>query len=274
MLKLSVSLLGTYAEVGHEEHCPDINGPGCLSQPVAPQWHALRLFFGELRLGASYGITSWLSTDVMWSLRLVHVQFQLEDLERRPIEQPYGEELHHRTETLVGLSIGLAARLLLTSLNVAGNVIALQTGLGFAIAVDPTQGSHGAIVSTFLVTMGILMLFITGGHAILFDGIFRSYDIFVPGSPPPVSGFLELVVRFVSSSFLLGIELSAPFLVISLVFYAGLGVVAKMMPQFQVFFISMPLSIMGGFGLLMLLIGLMMQVFLDRFVDSFAGLVR
>ena len=122
--------------------------------------------------------------------------------------------------------------------------------------------------------MGILMLFITGGHAILFDGIFRSYDIFVPGSPPPVSGFLELVVRFVSSSFLLGIELSAPFLVISLVFYAGLGVVAKMMPQFQVFFISMPLSIMGGFGLLMLLIGLMMQVFLDRFVDSFAGLVR
>jgi flagellar biosynthetic protein FliR len=178
------------------------------------------------------------------------------------------------TETLVGLSIGLAARLLLTSLNVAGNVIALQTGLGFAIAVDPTQGSHGAIVSTFLVTMGILMLFITGGHAILFDGIFRSYDIFVPGSPPPVSGFLELVVRFVSSSFLLGIELSAPFLVISLVFYAGLGVVAKMMPQFQVFFISMPLSIMGGFGLLMLLIGLMMQVFLDRFVDSFSGLVR
>jgi flagellar biosynthetic protein FliR len=175
------------------------------------------------------------------------------------------------TETLVGLSIGLAARLLLTSLNVAGNVIALQTGLGFAIAVDPT---HGAIVSTFLVTMGILMLFITGGHAILFDGIFRSYDIFVPGSPPPVSGFLELVVRFVSSSFLLGIELSAPFLVISLVFYAGLGVVAKMMPQFQVFFISMPLSIMGGFGLLMLLIGLMMQVFLDRFVDSFSGLVR
>ena len=64
----------------------------------------VRLFFGELRLGASYGITSWLSTDVMWSLRLVHVQFQLEDLERRPIEQPYGEEIHHRTETLVGLS--------------------------------------------------------------------------------------------------------------------------------------------------------------------------
>ncbi|MBL9011743.1 MAG: flagellar type III secretion system protein FliR [Alphaproteobacteria bacterium] len=178
------------------------------------------------------------------------------------------------TESLVGLAVGLSARLLLTSLNVAGNVIALQTGLGFAVAVDPTQGAQGAILSTFLVTMGILMIFITGTHAILFDGIFRSYDLFPPGDLPPVAGFLELVVRFVSASFLLGIEMSAPFLVLSLVFYAGLGVVSKMMPQFQVFFISMPLSIMGGFGLLMLLIGLMMQIFLDRFADSFSGLVR
>ena len=136
------------------------------------------------------------------------------------------------------------------------------------------QGAQGAILSTFLVTMGILMIFITGTHAILFDGIFRSYDLFPPGDLPPVAGFLELVVRFVSASFLLGIEMSAPFLVLSLVFYAGLGVVSKMMPQFQVFFISMPLSIMGGFGLLMLLIGLMMQIFLDRFADSFSGLVR
>ncbi|MFT3811610.1 MAG: flagellar biosynthetic protein FliR [Micropepsaceae bacterium] len=177
-------------------------------------------------------------------------------------------------EGLIGLSIGIAARLLLTSLNVAGNVIAMQTGLGFAINVDPTQGSHGAIVSTFLVTLGIVMIFVTGAHQILFGAIGRSYELFQPGIAPPVSDFLELVVRFVSSSFLLGIELTAPFLVLSLVFYAGLGVVSKLMPQFQVFFIAMPLSILAGFGLLMVLVGVMMQIFLDRFADAFSAFAR
>ena len=177
-------------------------------------------------------------------------------------------------ESLVGLSIGIAARLLLTSLNVAGNVIAMQTGLGFAMSVDPTQGAQGAIVSTFLVTLAIVMIFISGAHTLLFGAIMRSYDLFPPGTAAPVADFLELVVRFVSASFLLGIELSVPFLVLSLVFYAGLGVVSKMMPQFQVFFISMPLSILAGFGLLLLLIGLMMQIFLDRFAESFSGLAN
>jgi len=174
-------------------------------------------------------------------------------------------------EALIGLSIGMAARLLLTSLNVAGNVIALQTGLGFAINVDPSQGSHGAILSTFLVTLGIVMIFVTGAYQLLFGAIGRSYELFQPGIAPPVSDFLELILRFVSTSFLLGIELTAPFLVLSLVFYAGLGVVSKLMPQFQVFFIAMPLSIMGGFGLLMLLIGVMMEIFLDSFANAFSA---
>lgn len=69
------------------------------------QWHDLKLYFGELRVQASYGITRWLSADLQWSLRLVGVQFQLQDLAtRRPIAPPFGEELHHRREVVVGPS--------------------------------------------------------------------------------------------------------------------------------------------------------------------------
>jgi hypothetical protein len=99
-----LSVLGTYTETGHEEHCPDINGPGCAAQPSPAQWHSLKLFFSEVRLTANYGLLDWLSADLMWSLRIVGIWFQLQDLERRPIDSPYGEEIHHRTETLVGLS--------------------------------------------------------------------------------------------------------------------------------------------------------------------------
>lgn len=99
---MSLSVLGTYAEAGHEEHCPDINGPACALQPAPAQWHSLKLFFSEVRLTANYGLVDWLSADLMWSLRVVGIWFQLQDLERRPIAAPYGQEIHHRTETLVG----------------------------------------------------------------------------------------------------------------------------------------------------------------------------
>jgi hypothetical protein len=73
--------------------------------PVPDEWHDLTLFFGELRLHAEYGITSWLSVDLFWALRVEHVGFVLEDAAtRQPITPPYGPDLHHRTETLVGLT--------------------------------------------------------------------------------------------------------------------------------------------------------------------------
>lgn len=72
---------------------------------VPPEWHAVTLYFGELRLRATYSFTDWLAVDLLWSLRMVVQRFVLEDLAtREPIESPFGEEIHHRNETLVGLT--------------------------------------------------------------------------------------------------------------------------------------------------------------------------
>lgn len=71
--------------------------------PVPDEWHDLTLFYGELRLHAEYGIVSWLSADLFWALRVVHVGFRLEDAATRaPITPPFGPDIHHRTETIVG----------------------------------------------------------------------------------------------------------------------------------------------------------------------------
>jgi hypothetical protein len=102
-LDVALSVAGTGSRTGHVESCPDINGPGCAAMPVPDEWHDLTLFFGELRLHAQYGITAWLAADLAWSLRVVHVGFRLEDAATRmPITPPFGPDLHHRTETLVG----------------------------------------------------------------------------------------------------------------------------------------------------------------------------
>jgi len=115
-----------------------------------------------------------------------------------------------------------------------------------------------------------VMIFATGAHALLFAAIAQSYTLFPAGAPLAPGPFLEVIVHFVSGSFALGIALSAPFIVFSLVFYAGLGVVARLMPQFQVFFVSLPLSILAAFGLLLILLTTMMQIFLDRFSAGMA----
>ena len=72
--------------------------------PVAPEWHDLTLWFGELRLRADYGLTEWLAVDLVWSLRTEVVRFVLRDFATMaPIVPPYGGvDLHHRSETLVG----------------------------------------------------------------------------------------------------------------------------------------------------------------------------
>lgn len=176
------------------------------------------------------------------------------------------------TEIAIGIVLGGAARLVMSALQVAGSVIAMQTGLGFAMAVDPTQGSQSALVGTFLTLLAITLIFASGLHHLLIGAVHGSYALFVPGVMPDSRDMLELVIRVASSAFLLGVQMSAPFLVFGLVFYLGTGVVSKLMPQVQIFFLTMPVNILIGFALLLVLLPLMMSWFLDHFAAALGQL--
>jgi flagellar biosynthetic protein FliR len=76
-----------------------------------------------------------------------------------------------------------------------------------------------------------------------------------------------LMTRTIASAFRVGVQLSAPFLVFGLLFNLGLGVLSRMMPQMQVFFVGLPLSILLGFLILLMVIGTMMAVFLGHVED-------
>lgn len=177
-------------------------------------------------------------------------------------------------EIAIGLFIGMSARLVMSALHVAGNIIALQTGLSFAQNVDPTQGSQSVIVTTFLSMLAVTLIFVTDLHHLMIAAMRDSYLIFRPGEIFPVGDFLEVAVKAVSAAFRLGVQLSAPFLVFGLVFYLGLGILSRLMPQIQIFFIAMPANIGLGFALLSLLLGAMMMWFLEGFEQTMAVFVR
>ena len=170
-------------------------------------------------------------------------------------------------ELLIGVVLGLTARLTISALQVAGSVIAQQLGLGFVTAVDPTQGQQGIILGNFLTLLGITLIFATDLHHMVIAALNDSYRLFQPGEVPVVSDVTSLVTNTIASAFRVGIQLSGPFLVFGLVFNIALGVLSRLMPQMQVYFVAVPASIMIGFLILLIVVSAMMGAFLGYVGD-------
>jgi flagellar biosynthesis protein FliR len=166
-------------------------------------------------------------------------------------------------EIMIGAVLGLTARLTISALEVAGSVIAQQLGLGFVTAVDPTQGEQGVILGNFLTMLGATLFFATDMHHLVIAALNDSYTLFEPGEVLATGDIAALVTKTISGAFRVGIQLSAPFLAFGLLFNLGLGVLSRLMPQMQVFFVALPLSIMIGLLFLLLVLGSMMGLFLD-----------
>jgi flagellar biosynthetic protein FliR len=169
-------------------------------------------------------------------------------------------------EIVIGIVLGATARVTLSALQVAGAVIAQQMGLGFVTAVDPTQGQQGILIGNFLTLLGVTLLFATDTHHLVIAALNDSYNIFSPAETMASGDIASLATRAFAAAFKIGLQLSAPFLVFGLVFNIGLGVLARLMPQMQVYFVGVPLSIFAGFLVLALVIAAMMGTFLDYFV--------
>ncbi|MBB5054320.1 flagellar type III secretion system protein FliR [Afipia massiliensis] len=168
-------------------------------------------------------------------------------------------------EIIIGVVLGATARVTLSALSVAGSVIAQQLGLGFVTTVDPTQGQQGALLSNFLTLLGITLLFATDMHHLVIAALSESYKVFSPGELMSSGDVAALATSAFATAFKIGIQLSAPFIVFGLVFNLGLGVLARLMPQMQVYFVGVPLSILAGFLILAAILGTMMGTYLEYF---------
>jgi flagellar biosynthesis protein FliR len=228
---------------------------------------------GELMVPARVRLTSALVlAAVMLPLHRAAYQIDLQSI--GPLLVMLGEEL------LIGAVLGMTARLTMAALQVTGSVVAQQLGLGFVTAVDPTQGQQGVIIGNFLTILGLALLFATNLHHLVIAALDDSYTLFVPGEVPLTGDMAALMTQTLAGAFRVGVQLSAPFLVFGLLFNLGLGLLSRLMPQMQVFFVGMPLSILAGFMMLFLLISAMMGTYLGsvegvlRDLAPHAGAVR
>jgi len=149
-------------------------------------------------------------------------------------------------EMIVGLFIGTSARLIQSN--------------------DFVQGIQGAIIGSFLSMVAITLIFVLNLHHMLIAAMYESYTMFKPGAMLPLGDFASMAIATVASSFTVGIQISAPFLVFGLIFYFGIGILSRLMPQIQIFFVAMPANIALGFLLFMFLLTVMSMWFVDHFI--------
>ena len=171
-------------------------------------------------------------------------------------------------EVVVGLMIGTTIRLLMSALHVAGTIIAMNSGLATAQAFDPVQGAQSAQMGAFLTLMGTTLILVTDLHHMMIGAMHDSYTLFPVGTDLKMSDFARRVLDTVANSFTLGLQIGTPFIVYGLIFNIGLGILARLMPQLQVFFIAMPLNIMMGFIILIIVLAAAMAWFMQHMENS------
>jgi flagellar biosynthetic protein FliR len=170
-------------------------------------------------------------------------------------------------EALIGLLIGGVLRLFMNALAVCGEVVSIQTTLSFAQTANPTQAQPSATLGTFLGLLALVLIMTTDLHHLFLSAIVRSYSLFPFRKAVPVNDAGVLAIQTVGRSFALGIQLSAPVLVFAFIFNIATGLVGRVMPQFQVFFVASPLLVLTSLSIFALSLGVIGMVFLDRYRD-------
>lgn len=154
-------------------------------------------------------------------------------------------------EATVGVMLGLAIRLMVIALQLAGSIAAQSTALaqifGAGVAPDPMPA-----IGNILMLAGITLAVASGLHVKAALAMARSYEILPMGLPVPPADVAAWGTALVAQAFALGFSLAAPFVIAGFAYNLALGAINRAMPQLMVSFIGAPAITAGGLLLLML----------------------
>lgn len=176
-------------------------------------------------------------------------------------------------EATIGAFFGLIGRIVFGSLQVAGTMIALVSSMANAFIHDAIAEQQGSVLSGFLSTLGVVVVFVTGAHHLMLRAVTESYIVFLPGNALMIQDFAMMMARNVGDSFNLGVQISSPLIVTSLVHYIMLGILGRLMPTLPVFFFGLPIQLALQIFVLALALASMMMVFTNHFADVFGAFV-
>ena len=173
-------------------------------------------------------------------------------------------------EIMVGVMLGFVGQLLFVAAQFGGTVIGYQMGFAAANIVDPQSHQQIQLLSQFQSVVAMLVFLAVDGHHIFFRAMARSFQVLPPGSVGSAEQAVPFILELTSQMFVLGLQLSAPILVILLLSDFVLGIMSRVFPQLNAFMLKFPINI----GMSFILIGLMADLVVSLLQQEFEGLGR
>ncbi len=171
-------------------------------------------------------------------------------------------------EVAIGLILGFATQLIFTAVQLAGQIIGFQMGFAIVNVMDPATQSQISITAQFQNIMALMIFLAINGHHFLFAAGAKSFELIPILAFSPSPAIVEMVIELTKNVFITAIKLGAPIMATLFFLNVGLGLVARTVPQMNVFIVGFPLQI--ALGLLML--GATAPIFMAVFQHSFTAL--
>lgn len=153
-------------------------------------------------------------------------------------------------EVITGLIIGYSLNLLFFGISFAGSLIGFDMGLAAAQLMNPLEETESNLIGEVIYFLAMLVFFLVNGHHYVIKGLYASFTIVPLGKYVINQGVYELLIKYSASVFIIAVKISAPILVSYFLIHIAEGIVARVIPQMQVFFVTQPLKI--GLGLVLL----------------------
>jgi flagellar biosynthetic protein FliR len=177
-------------------------------------------------------------------------------------------------EVLVGLCLGFLMTLVFAAIQIAGQLLDMQSGFAMVTVFNPTVGAQFPIYGFFLFVLAMLYLLVMGGHHMILRLLAESFTAVPIGALNPTPGAFAEVVYFGSRLFVQGVMLSAPVLASVLLAYATLGLLGRVVPQIHLLSVGFPITIALSLFILAMSLSIYLQVVHNFFGEMFNQVAR
>jgi len=154
------------------------------------------------------------------------------------------------TELAIGFAIGFAMIILFAAVQFAGHIIGLQMGLAVASVMDPMSAERISMIGEFYYLVSLLVFLLINGHHFVIQALVQSFELIPVGGGMFVGGLGEFILNLTGNLFIVAVKLAAPVIITLFIVNVMFGIVARTVPQMNVFIVGFPLAI--GIGLIMI----------------------
>lgn len=175
-------------------------------------------------------------------------------------------------EVVTGLWLGWLARLLVLALPIAAQFVSYMLGIANVLQPDPVLGGQATPIARLLGLAAPVVILSTGLYALPIAALSGSYELIPPGTLLPAADGTVTAVRAVTAAFALAVRLASPFLLVAIVWHVATGLLARLVPRLQVYFVVMPGQILGGIALLAVLATALLEAWQAAARSGFASL--